>query len=156
MITLALSSEIAAPRRLVWDALCDPEQATHWRPGLQGPALADPDWPKPGHEMRWRCRVHDVPVTAVHAPQIVEPGERLQGRLRIGLFRLDETFTLSSTGHGRTRLGIRIHAASEVALVGGNLDRFAVRRFSTDLVATTLQSVRDWCEHGPHARKERD
>ena len=31
-------------------------------------------------------------------------------------------------------------------VLGGALDRFAVRQFVTELAATYLQAVRDWCE----------
>ena len=43
---------------------------------------------------------------------------------------------------------LRIAAPSEAPLVGASLDRFAVRRFATDLAATYLHALRDWCELG--------
>lgn len=145
-----MSTAVGAERPTVWEALTDPEQVLRWRPGLQG-ALDSPDaYPRPGIRMRWRVRLHDLPLTLEEMPLVVEPGERLHSALTLGLFRFEETFTLRELpgAEPRTRLCLKITAPSEMPLVGDSLDRFAVRRFATDLASNYLQAVRDWCEHG--------
>jgi uncharacterized protein YndB with AHSA1/START domain len=153
VITLAMSTRIGADRRAVWGALTDPVQVPRWRPGHV--CALDPldGYPQPGARMRWRVNLHELPVVLEDVPLDVVPEERLRSAQALGLFRFEETFTLQATGDPeQTRLGIRVSAANEMPLVGGALDRFAVRRFVTDVASSHLQAVRDWCEG--HTTKE--
>jgi len=149
LITLAMSTRVGTERHVVWKALTDPSQVPRWRPGHL--CALDPveGYPRPGVRMRWRVKLHELPVTLEDVPLDVVPEARLRSTLALGLFRFEETFTLQETGAFRqTRLGLRISAASEMPVVGGALDRFAVRRFATDLASSYLQAIRDWCECG--------
>ena len=141
-----MSTLVAAPRRRVWSALTDPEQVVHWRPG--GPRPLDPAqaYPAEGVRMRWRCRVHELPLVLHETPVSVKVGEQLRSRLSLGLFRFEENFTLTATAPSQTRLALTITARNEMPTLGGALDRFAVREFATQLSLTYLQAVRDWCE----------
>ena len=87
----------------------------------------------------------------------VVAGERLQARIRHGLFRYEASFTLAPLGGEppRTRVGLQIQVANELPLVGGTLDRFAVRRLATELAATQLMALRDWCEAARPERRSR-
>jgi hypothetical protein len=69
----------------------------------------------------------------------------------MGLFRFDETFTLALEpgAPSRTRLQLKIVAANSIPIVGGLLDRFAVRRIATDLVDEKLRALQKWCEANP-------
>jgi hypothetical protein len=69
----------------------------------------------------------------------------------MGLFRFDETFTLGAEigDPERTRLHLKLIAANSVPVVGGLLDRFAVRRLAAELVDRKLRSIQKWCENQP-------
>ncbi len=150
LITLAMATEIAASRHAVWAAVSDPEQERHWRPGVSDRLADQADGSRTRH--RFRLQLHDVPVILEESRIASVSQEQLRSELRLGLFRFEETFSLVRSGPAHTRLGVKVIAPSEMPLVGGNLDRFDVRRFATDLVAVTLQAVRDWCERGEAPR----
>ena len=141
-----MATEVAAPREAVWTAVSDPEQERHWRPGVSDRLSDRADGNRTRH--RFRLRLHDVPVVLEEARIASVAHEMLRSELRLGLFRFEETFSLVRTGPLETRLGVRVTAPNRMPLVGGSLDRFAVRRFATYLAAVTLQAVRDWCERG--------
>src|SRR5262245_8534384 len=145
-----MATVVAAPRASVWSALADPEQLVHWRPGATGIVGDAPREPTPGRVLRLRCRLHEVPVVLEELTVEAAREERLRSELRFGLFRCEETFTLapSDPDGGHTRVGLRLAAPSETPLVGASLDRFAVRRFATELAGHSLAALRDWCEHG--------
>ena len=140
-------ARIARDRERVWRARTDPAELVRWRPGLVEPLGTITSYPEPGQSVRWRCRLRDVPVQLRDKPVEVAPGRRLRSELVLGLFAFEETFTLDTWG-GRdaTRVTLKIATRSEMPVVGGALDRFAVRRFATDLVAISLDALRDWCE----------
>ncbi len=141
-----MATEISAPRRAVWEAITDPEQERHWRPGVSD-RLDD----SPGDEQgrhRYRLRLHDVPVVLDKLLIESTVQEQLRSELRFGLFRFEESFSLFPAAHAHTRLGLKVIAPNQMPVVGGQLDRFDVRRFATDLASVTLQAVRDWCERG--------
>lgn len=150
MITVGLASVMAAPRARIWTALVDPEEVVHWRPG----AVANPDpdapYPEVGQPVRWPCRVRELPIVLHETPLEVVRGAQLRSRLRLGLFRFEEAFTLApAPGEpGHTRVGLHVCVPNEMPVVGGTLDRFAVRRLATELGSTHLQALRDWCEAG--------
>jgi uncharacterized protein YndB with AHSA1/START domain len=145
-----MATVIAAPRASVWSALAEPDQVVHWRPGVTGLLAEAPRDPAPGRVLRLRCVLQDVPVVFEELTLEVVREERLRSEVRFGLFRCEETFTLAASDPdgGHTRVSLRIAAPSETPLVGASLDRFAVRRFATDLAANSLAALRDWCEHG--------
>jgi hypothetical protein len=91
-----------------------------------------------------------VPVTLEETALEIAPEERLRSEVRFGLFRCEEIFALAAADPdgGHTRVSLRITAPSETPLMGTSLDRFAVRRFTTDLAGTCLRALRDWCELG--------
>jgi uncharacterized protein YndB with AHSA1/START domain len=150
LITLAMATVVAAPRAAVWNALADPEQIARWRPGVRQTIHAPVRSPTRGRQLRFRCLLKDVPVILEETTLEVAPGERLHSEVRFGLFRFEETFSLAAADPdgGHTRVSLRIATPSETPLVGASLDRFAVRRFATDLAATYLHALRDWCELG--------
>jgi uncharacterized protein YndB with AHSA1/START domain len=148
LITLALATVVAAPRRAVWDALTDPEQVLHWRPGVTGLLAAAPRDPAPGRVLKLRCLLQGLPLTLEERTLEAAAGERLRSELRFGLFHGEETFTLAAADPdgGHTRVSLRIATPSETPLLGGSLDRFGVRRFATELAGSSLTALREWCE----------
>jgi len=159
LIKVGLSTVIDAPRARVWSALTDVDEALRWRPGLIAARDTAEDWPVIDRPFRWSCRLHNLPIELRETPLEIVRGERFRSRLRLGLFRFEETFTLTGVEEAprRTRLGLHVHVANEIPVVGGTLDRFGVRRLATDLSAVHLQALRDWCEAartGPEPRRE--
>ena len=75
-------------------------------------------------------------------------GSHLRSLIELGQLRFDETYTLLPQGEGATRLGLRIIAENVVPVVGGVLDRFEVRRLVTEMVNSSLEAIRGWCERG--------
>jgi uncharacterized protein YndB with AHSA1/START domain len=150
LITLAMATVVAAPRAVVWSALTDPEQIVRWRPGVETSLAAAEAHPAAGRRLRFRCRLQGVPVTLEETALEVVPEERLRSEVRFGLFRCEEIFLLAPADPdgGHTRVSLRITTPSETPLLGASLDRFAVRRFATDLAGTCLRALRDWCELG--------
>ncbi len=143
-----MSAVVASPSATVWTALTERSQILQWRPGAVEALDPESDYPTPGRRVRWRCTVRDLPLVLHDTPLTVVPGECLHSRLSLGLFRFEETFRLAPlpAEPGQTRLALKITAKNEMPVLGGTLDRFAVREFSTQLAATYLNAVRDWCE----------
>jgi hypothetical protein len=158
VILVGLSAMVPADRARVWRALVDPGQAQRWRPGPLELLGADDDYPAPGRSVRWRFRLRRLPVVVSETVLVSELGERLELRLRIGLFRFDAVFTLAEAPGSRvaTRVGLTIAARNQVPLVGGVLDRFAVRRLATELAAAHLEALRVFCQaEARRARRRR-
>lgn len=154
LITVGMSAAVAASRARVWSALAEPAEAVRWRPGLVAPLEGCERYPHAGEAVRWRCRVRELPLLLHETPLEVVAGERLHARIRLGLFHYEASFALAPLAGEtpRTRVSLQIQVANELPLVGGTLDRFAVRRLATELAATELMALRDWCEA---ARPER-
>jgi hypothetical protein len=150
LITLAMSAVFAASRACIWSALSDPEQVLHWRPFVTGVLPPTPGELRRGRVLRLRCVLGAVPVVFEELALEVTREEKLRSELRFGLFRCEETFTLAAADPdgGHTRVGLRITTPSETPLVGESLDRFAVRRFATELASNSLAALRAWCELG--------
>jgi hypothetical protein len=142
-----MSAAVASTRSRIWAALAEPAQAARWRPGVLALEQGSGPYPAVGRPVRWRCRVRELPIVLHETPTDVAPGERLHAKLRFGLFHYEAHFTLASLGEpGRMRVGLQIQVPNELPLVGGTLDRFDVRRLATELAATDLMALRDWCE----------
>lgn len=150
VIKLVMGAEIHAERACVWAALSDPEQIARWRPGVVSAITPEASYPTAGRRFRWNCRLHELPVELIETPIHVQPPSRLESEVALGLFHFSQTFTLTHSLENPvgTRLVMRVATDNQMPLVGGCLDRFAVRRFATDLASTYLQALRDWCERG--------
>ncbi len=148
MITTALSTVVGAPRSGVWRALTDPAEIVRWDERavqLLEPATAPL---QPGRVLRWRYLLAGVPVELREEILDLLPEERLHCAAQLGLFRFEQTFSLAADAAdpARTRLGLRLVAGNAVAIVGGVLDRFAVRRQAADFVDARLRALQKWCE----------
>lgn len=154
MITTALSTLVGAPRNRVWRALTDPAEIVRW--DERAVQLLDPVAQPlaPGSVLRWRYLVGGVPRELREEVQDVLAEERLHSVAQLGLFRFEQTVTLSddAADPGRTRLGLRLTAENAVPVVGGLLDRFSVRRQAADYVDFRLRALQKWCEAGQPAK----
>jgi hypothetical protein len=149
MITTAMSTVIGAGRARVWRALTEAAEVVRWDERVVG--LVDPavEYPRVGQSVRWRYRMGAIPVLLSECPLEVIPDSRLRCAVALGLFRFDETFQLASEpGDGeRTRLTLKLVASNSIPVVGGALDRFAVRRIANDFIDAKLRAVQKWCEN---------
>ena len=143
-----MSCLIRAEPMRVWRALTDPTEVAAWDAvnGNGGALDAPSDYPKPGQHVRWRYRQGGVPTLLHDRPIEVVRGGHLRSLIELGQLRFDETYTLLPEGEGGIRLGLRIIAENVVPVVGGVLDRFEVRRLVTDMVSSSLEAIRGWCE----------
>ena len=146
LITIAMSKVIRSPRARVWRALVTPDELIRWdgrRVALEAPI---PDYPAPGRSARWRCLLGSVTVSHTEDPLEVVTAERLRSAVRLGPFEFEEIYTLADEAPASTRLSLRLVAKNTVPLLGGELDRFDVRRMSAERVDETLARLARWCE----------
>ena len=146
-----MSIAVSAARNRVWRALTVPDELIRWDEKIV--SLLDPPdgYPREGQQIRWRYRVGTIPVMLRNSPIEVIPNERLRTATALGLFHFDETFTLGTEADDpeRTRLQLKLSAANSLAVVGGLLDRFTIRRVGSELVDRKLRSIQKWCENHP-------
>ena len=151
LITVAMSKVIRSPRARVRRALVSLDELIRWddrRIALEAPVAS---YPAPGHPARWRCRLGSLSVVRCEDPLEVIPTERLRSAVRLASFEFEETYTLSDQLPDGTRLSLRVIAKNTLPLLGGELDRFDVRRLSADSVDQTLGQLQRWCETAtPH------
>lgn len=151
-----MSTVIGAARARVWRALTEAAEVVRWDERVI--ALEEPtsEYPRVGRSVRWRYRLGSVPVLLHEQPLEVVPDSKLRSSVSLGLFRFDETFQLTSEpGDGdRTRLMLKLVAKeNSIAVVGGALDRFAVRRLAAEFIDAKLRAVQKWCEAQPAQRR---
>jgi uncharacterized protein YndB with AHSA1/START domain len=149
VITVAMATTVSADRARVWRALTDPAELVRWDESLISLVESSDDYPREGQKVRWRYRLGTTTVVLRNELLEVIPGERLRSATAMGLFRFDETFTLSAEAGEteRTRLRHKLVAANSLPVVGGLLDRFAVRRLASRIVDSKLRSLQKWCEN---------
>ncbi len=140
----------ASPRR-VWRALTQPRELVRWDERIVEPIDVPGDYPKEGQHARWRSRSGGVQVVIHDRPLEVVPLNRLHSSVAVGLFRFEATYTLhlEAGEPGRTRLGLKVVANNAMPMIGGQLDRFAVRQMAVKHVDASLRSVQKWCENEP-------
>ena len=146
-----MSTRVGAGRDRVWRALTVPEELICWDEQLVELLHPAVGFPQEGQQVCWRYRLGTIAVMLRNSLLEVVPKKRLRSATTMGLFRFDETFTL---GHEvgdpeRTRLQLKLTAANSLPVVGGMLDRFAVRRLAVELVDRKLRSIQKWCENHP-------
>jgi len=156
VITIAMSTKVGAERERVWSALTDPSQRLRWDDSLEAPIDVGPDHPRPGDHARWRYRLHGMPVVLHERTLEVVAGKRLRSAMALGPFRFDLAYTVESEDDGaRTRVSAALAASNVVPVVGGALDRFAVRRLASEIVARSLESLRAHCTRRQRASRQR-
>ena len=130
-------------------ALTTPSELIRWDDQLVALLDPAPDYPQLGQKVRWRYRVGSVPIVVHQTIQEVHPGERLQSTISRGVFCFDEMYTLADevAAPDRTRLSLRVVASNSTPVVGGSIDRFEIRRMSSELIDARLRAVQKWCEN---------
>jgi uncharacterized protein YndB with AHSA1/START domain len=141
-----MSTRVAADPARVWSALTDPSDRMRWDEPLEAQIDVAPDHPRPGDHARWRYRLRGLPVVLHERTLEVVEGKRVRSSMALGPFRFDLAWTLEPVDDGaRTRLSAALAASNVVPVVGGALDRFAVRRLASGIVAEALDGVRRHC-----------
>jgi len=142
-----MSTRVGAGRERVWFALTDPSERPRWDGPLEAPLDVASDHPRPGDHACWRYRLHGLPVILHERTLEVVEGKRVRSSMSLGPFRFDLAYTLEPEEEGRrTRLSAALAASNVVPVVGGALDRFAVRRLASELVAQVLEDLRAHCD----------
>lgn len=131
----------------MWRALVDREERIAWEPGFVEAIDVPDSYPRAGQHARWRYRVGNVPLTLHDRPWEVSPHTRVCTRIEMGPLRFDATMTLAGLrGGDRTRFGMKLSAPNMVPVVGGMIDRFAVREMCAGWVDRTVRALRTYCE----------
>ncbi len=164
MITIALSTSIRAERLSVWESLVTPREILRWNRSLVSAGEVPARYPRPGQHVRWRGRRGRIPVMLHDRPLEVVAGRRLRTALALGLFRFDLTLNLDASEPAggartpphprdpdpRTRVSAVLTVRNVIPVVGGALDRFAVRKLATRIVASLLEDLRQGVEGPAH------
>lgn len=145
VLTTAFSALIHAPRPRVWQALVSPAELIRWDKAILSLVEPAEDFPAVGSRIRWRYQLGSVPVELRERPLEVVAESRLRSKVSLGLFRFEQTWQLADD-HDATRLGIHLAASNSIAVVGGTVDRFDVRRLAAEYVDGKLRALRQWCE----------
>jgi uncharacterized protein YndB with AHSA1/START domain len=147
VISAALSAVVERDRGRVWQALTTPAELIRWDDALV--ELLEPAavYPEVGRPLRWRYRRGSLSVVLHDLPVEVTAPERLRSAVTLGLFRFDQVWTLSPEpgGAARTRLRLRVSAENAIPVVGGLVDRFAVRRLAWEYADARLRALQRWC-----------
>jgi len=143
-----MSTVIAAAPERVWRALTTPDELIAWDERMLAPVETPHRYPQSGQSVCWRYRLGGVQVVMHECPTEVSSPERLRRTLLVGSLRYEQTFDVipESSDPPRTRLALKTVAANSVPVVGHVVDRFAVRRITTEHVDETLRALRRWCE----------
>jgi hypothetical protein len=150
VITIAMSTVVNTPRERVWRAIAEPAEMIRWDDHVISLETSAPGYPESGEAAHWRYRFGSVAVDLLDRPLEVVRGQRLKHAMSIGAFEFEEVYTLAGEGSQRTRLSLRLASSSNsVPVVGGELDRFDVRRLASELVDRNLRSIQKWCENHP-------
>ncbi len=151
MITTAMSTLIGTRRERVWTALTTPQDLMSWDEAIVVPIEPVSNYPQVGETVVWRYLLGTIPVVLREEPLEVEPCNLLRTSMVLGLFRFERTFTLTTElgDFERTRITLKVVSSNSVPMVGGQLDRFSVRRMATKLVDANLRSLQRWCEQDP-------
>ena len=123
VITSVISTAITANRERVWQALTTPSELIRWDDQIV--ALLDPvpGYPRVGQRVRWRYHIGSIQIVAHQTIREIQPRERLQSAISLGLFRSDETYALADelNAPDRTRLSLKVVASNSIPVVGGHI-----------------------------------
>lgn len=171
MITVALSATIGAPIDRVWCALTDPAERAEWderilgevsllrrsarsntesTPGTSRKRASKGETTLPS-KTRWRFRLGGIPMVMQEEILGVDRNERLVGRISIGSMHFDQKLTLhreDDEGGPKTRLGMKLVARNQIAVLGEVVQRMDVQKLVIEYVDTTLRQVQKHCEGG--------
>jgi len=146
-----MTTVIESRHERVWRALTDQAELAAWDDRIIAPVECPDGYPFAGQHVRWRYRLGSVPVIMHDRPLEVTAPERLRSAISLGSMRYEQTFTLQPEAAAvpRTRLGMKVVASNSIPLLGETVDRFEVRRMTTEHIDATLRALQKWCENNP-------
>ncbi len=144
-----MASVIDCKTERVWRAITDPAELVSWDPHVLAPVDGLDRYPFRGQHARWRYQLGSVQLVMHDRPLEVDPRSRLRSRLNVGTLDYERTFTLQGEPGGGTRLSMRLVTPNSIPLIGESVDRFDMRRMSTERVDESLRAVQAWCEANP-------
>ncbi len=147
VITIAMARVIETGPDSVWRALTQPSNLFRWDERLLESLDAVEGYPAVGSVARWRYRLGAVPVVLEERPIRVEEGTRLDVRVALGMFNFAVSHALAAEEPHRTRLVVKLGTRNSVAVVGGTMDRFDVRRVAAEFVDSRIRALQKWCEN---------
>ncbi len=159
MITVALSTTIGAPTRLVWRALTDSAERVVWDERILGEVTlsevarsrttaSDSD-SDALHHMHWRFRLGGIPLVMQDRLVSALRFERLVSHISIGSMQFDQTLTLFSEDDEmgpHTRLAMKLVARNSIAVIGEIIPRLDVQKIAIEYIDTTLGQIQKHCE----------
>jgi hypothetical protein len=159
LITVALSATIGAPIDRVWLALTDPSERIVWDERILGEvslsrgkndstkaARSANTLPK---KTRWRFRLGGIQVVMQDIISDADLNERLVSRISIGSMHFDQTLSFhreDDESGPRTRLGMKLVARNQIAVIGEVVQRLDVQKIVIEYVDATLRQVQKYCE----------
>jgi hypothetical protein len=138
----------------VWRVLTCPAAAARWLPDHQSWIDAPPEAFSIGAALRFRSRMHRMPVVGELRVLELTPG-RVRTHVRLGLFAFEARFTVAPEPgiDGATRIGLVLTLASRIAVVSGSLDRFGVRKLGSEIAEQTLSALATFAEEWESAAR---
>jgi uncharacterized protein YndB with AHSA1/START domain len=151
VITIAMTTVIESQHERVWRALTEQSELAAWDDRIIAPVECPDGYPFTGQHVRWRYLLGSVQMIMHDRPLEVVAPERLRSAISLGSMRYEQTFTLQreAAETARTRLGMRVVASNSIPVLGETVDRFEVRRMTTEHIDATLRALQKWCENNP-------
>ena len=173
MITVALSATISVPIDRVWHAVTDPSERIVWDERILGEVSLSGERTKTTErtterttknaesmaatqpadivprKTKWRFQLGGVPLVMQDVISDAERNERLVSRISIGSMHFDQTLTLhreDDESGPRTRLGMKLVARNQIAVLGEVIQRLDVQKIVIEYVDTTLRQIQKYCE----------
>lgn len=147
MVKVLLAVTIPTSTQRVWRALTDPTEIVAWDTGIVEPIDVLDDYPRPGQSVRWKYRLGPIPMVLYDNPLEVSCEERLRSKIKLGLFRFDETYTLHRVPERpqNTDLSVKLELWNVIPVVGSLLDHVIGRPIAEHIVASSLGAIKSWC-----------
>ena len=98
---------------------------------------------------KWRFQLGGIPLVMQDVISDAERNERLVSRISIGSMHFDQTLTLhreDDESGPRTRLGMKLVARNQIAVLGEVVQRLDVQKIVIEYVDTTLRQIQKHCE----------
>ncbi len=142
LLTLAFNAKVTAGPHQVWRVITHPAAFASWLPIHEGWIGAPPEAFTLQRKLRFHSRLRNVRVAGELRLLELSPG-RVRAHVRLGLFAFEARFSLGPEPgfSGTTRIGLVLTLANEIAVVGGTLDRFAVRKLASEVAEQTLAAL---------------
>ena len=147
---IKVAVEISASLSRVWRALSQPPQVAVWDTGIIEAIDAPADYPQPGQHVQWQYSLALIPMTLHDFPQKVVENELLQTRIKLGILRYLEAYTLVwDNDKNMTILTAEMFVGNALPLIGRVFDHLIGIRVARSSVKASLWAIKTFCEKDP-------